>query len=333
MDNTGTGAVSLVVGGTTVSDAATRANVAASSIVLAGGGDIVSTEGVYGEIVGAYEDSGNPGSLALENASGTASFLFFGDEGLRKHTASPTAASDGTLFVGDKAYSAMSFRADDGPEEITISTQNKWTLVDVFESANGGVGPEDGNANVVGTRTAATSYFTFNAPGTYNVEWRASNGGASPGDVFFWAIGLTPASVPAITGATNATPIVVTSTGHSFKNGDGVTISGVGGNTAANGDHFIKNITANTFELIDFNGTDVAGSGAYTSGGTVDIIYGRETCSTRKVGSANDIGNMGGGCLLQVVAGDKASIYVANNDGTGNSVAKSYSFTAIRIDE
>ena len=71
----------------------------------------------------------------------------------------------------------------------------------------------------------------------------------------------------AITGATNATPIVVTSVAHGFSDGDKVTISGVGGNTAANGTFLVAGSTANTFQLTDLAGVNVAGNGAYTSGG------------------------------------------------------------------
>ena len=66
-----------------------------------------------------------------------------------------------------------------------------------------------------------------------------------------------------VTGATNAAPIVITSTAHGLTTGQRVTISGVLGNTAANGTFTIIRIDANTFSL---NGT--TGNGAYTSGGT-----------------------------------------------------------------
>jgi hypothetical protein len=65
-----------------------------------------------------------------------------------------------------------------------------------------------------------------------------------------------------ITGATNVNPIVVTCNGHGFEDGDKVTISGVLGNTAANGTHTVAGKTANTFQL-----SGVAGNGAYVSGG------------------------------------------------------------------
>lgn len=74
--------------------------------------------------------------------------------------------------------------------------------------------------------------------------------------------------VKAITGATNATPIVITATSHGYTNGDLVFIDGVGGNLAANGFWKIANQAANTFELTDpITGSNAAGSAAYTSGG------------------------------------------------------------------
>jgi hypothetical protein len=72
-----------------------------------------------------------------------------------------------------------------------------------------------------------------------------------------------------ITGATNATPIVVTAASHGFSNGDIVAIYGVGGNTAANGIFKVANVATNTFELTTRAGANVSGNGAYTSGGRV----------------------------------------------------------------
>jgi len=66
-----------------------------------------------------------------------------------------------------------------------------------------------------------------------------------------------------ITNATNASPIVITSAGHGLSTGTRVTVSGVGGNSGANGTFIVTVIDANTFSL---NGS--AGTGAYTTGGT-----------------------------------------------------------------
>lgn len=66
-----------------------------------------------------------------------------------------------------------------------------------------------------------------------------------------------------ITGATNASPIVITSNAHAVVTGQSVKVASVGGNTAANGTFIATAIDANTFSL---NGT--TGNGSYTSGGT-----------------------------------------------------------------
>lgn len=80
--------------------------------------------------------------------------------------------------------------------------------------------------------------------------------------------GTADTGIKAITGATNATPIVITATSHGFSNGDIVIVGGVGGNLAANGVWAIAGVAANTFQLTDpITGSNVVGSGAYTSGG------------------------------------------------------------------
>jgi hypothetical protein len=69
-----------------------------------------------------------------------------------------------------------------------------------------------------------------------------------------------------ITGASNTTPIQIAALGHGFGTGETVVISGVVGNTAANGTWVITVVDNNNFKL---NGT--SGNGAYTSGGTAAI--------------------------------------------------------------
>ncbi len=71
-----------------------------------------------------------------------------------------------------------------------------------------------------------------------------------------------------ITGASNASPISITDVAHGYITGQTVSISGVGGNTAANGIWVITKTGANTFTL---NGT--TGNGAYTSGGTASLAF------------------------------------------------------------
>lgn len=64
-----------------------------------------------------------------------------------------------------------------------------------------------------------------------------------------------------ITGATNASPIVVTCS-NSYAEGDFVLVTGVGGNTAANGIHRATSVSGTGFTL-----QGSVGNGAYTSGG------------------------------------------------------------------
>ena len=85
-----------------------------------------------------------------------------------------------------------------------------------------------------------------------------------PGDGVLAETGKT------ITGATAASPCVITATAHGFANGDRVVITGVGGMSPLNNRHFeVANITANTFELLGINST---GYPAFTTGGTVARI-------------------------------------------------------------
>ena len=75
----------------------------------------------------------------------------------------------------------------------------------------------------------------------------------------------------AITNATNATPMVITSTAHGLANGNAVTINDVGGNTNANGTWIVGSVAANTFQIYPTSqgtgGTAVNGNAGYTSGG------------------------------------------------------------------
>lgn len=70
-----------------------------------------------------------------------------------------------------------------------------------------------------------------------------------------------------ISAVTNATPIVITSIGHGRLTNDVVFVSGVLGNTAANGEWTITRIDANSYSL-----NNSSGNGAYVSGGTAYFL-------------------------------------------------------------
>lgn len=73
-----------------------------------------------------------------------------------------------------------------------------------------------------------------------------------------------------ITGATNATPIVITANGHGLVTGDITPVRGVQGNSAANGNRAVTVIDANTFSLNGSvgNGAYLVNSGQFAARGT-----------------------------------------------------------------
>ncbi len=74
-----------------------------------------------------------------------------------------------------------------------------------------------------------------------------------------------------ITAATAANPVVITSAGHGYANGDHVMLSGIAGMTELNGRRFtVANQTANTYEL---SGEDGSGHTAYVSDGAGYRVY------------------------------------------------------------
>ena len=92
----------------------------------------------------------------------------------------------------------------------------------------------------------------FNSLGT--LPWPTSGGGpAGTGTGYVRK---------AVSGASNAAPIVIQCTAHGMNTGDTVELEGIGGNSGANGLFQITKVDANDFSL---NGS--SGTGAYTSGG------------------------------------------------------------------
>lgn len=80
-------------------------------------------------------------------------------------------------------------------------------------------------------------------------------------------INTADTGIKVITGASSATPIVITCTAHGFVNGDFVYIQDITGNLAANGLWKIKNQATNTFELTSLDDVNATFSAAYGAGG------------------------------------------------------------------
>ena len=101
-----------------------------------------------------------------------------------------------------------------------------------------------------------------------------------------------------ISGATNATPIVVTATSHGYSDGDYVHITGVVGNTACNALHVVANKTTNTFELTTPAGVDVAGNGSYSSDGKAHLCFACKPAAGEKYCIHKFIGVLQGGSVI-----------------------------------
>ena len=124
---------------------------------------------------------------------------------------------------------------------------------------------------------AANGFFKVGSvPNDYSFSLQDVDGTNIAGSGTYTSGGtVTPNAMPeyTVTGATNATPIVITtSEAHGLVTGRTVLIQGVGGNTAANAVHKITVASTTTFSLQTPAGSNVAGSGAYTSGGRVTVI-------------------------------------------------------------
>ncbi len=132
-----------------------------------------------------------------------------------------------------------------------------------------------------------------------------------------------------ITGATNASPIVITtSLAHGLVTGQRVFIQGVTGNTAANGySQPITVLTATTFQL---NGS--TGNGAFVAGGTVQVLEGNLiSCSATAPGGPTStyIGGMANVVYTPVETGTTAVHMVEPAEaGAGASSFSSYTINA-----
>lgn len=116
------------------------------------------------------------------------------------------------------------------------------------------------------TNGAITNAVTFSNPQTEVVTCVVSS--STPQSIVLGSAVTPGCAQNAITNATNASPIVVTTSsplGLTISTQQAVVISGVLGNTAANGGKVVTVTGANTFSI---NGS--TGTGAYTSGGIVD---------------------------------------------------------------
>lgn len=136
--------------------------------------------------------------------------------------------------------------ADQAAQSTIYWTPYKGNLVSLYDGANWNVHSFSEISQALGTLTAAQAYdvFLYDNAGTVAMEFVA------------WR-----SPFQAILGASNATPIVVSQTGHGLSNGDQVNVGYLATNTAGNGVWIVANVTANTYELTGSVGNGATGIG------------------------------------------------------------------------
>jgi hypothetical protein len=144
--------------------------------------------------------------------------------------------------------------AANGTWVITVTAANTFTL---NGSTGNGAYTSGGTAVVAARLRRGVFGSPIRTHNTNSVFLRLDDG------VFVWEADPTLVGFPVgITAASNASPISITANNHGFFTGQSVLISGVLGNTAANGQWVITVTGINTFTL-----KGSTGNGAYTSGG------------------------------------------------------------------
>jgi hypothetical protein len=139
----------------------------------------------------------------------------------------------------------------------TYTTGGTWqTNTTTVTSPNNGLQTGDSVliSGVLGD-TAVNGFFTVSnvTANTFDIG-AVSNGAYTSGGT--WQQGLFTGQSGSITGTTGngTSPITVTSNNNGLENGDMVFISGVHGDTAANGFFTVTNVTQNTFDLVGTTG-------------------------------------------------------------------------------
>ena len=238
-------------------------------------------------------------------ATGTNGLLLAGSgyDTLVPWTAAAAPEASTAIFAPD----TMAF------DDIALASDNGAFTLLLVKYFNGRLGDDLDMGSNTDRRASVPDDGIFNTP----LQWSSLTDSAAMKG-FTTALGIN--------GATNANPIVITTSApHGLSTGASVTISGVGGNTNANGVRTITVVTSTTFQLVG-----IAGNGAYTNGGSVagafllGSIFSGTTDLTVPIPAAP---NQANGYTPDTVArfankltpNDSASWYGANITGTAGT--------------
>ena len=204
-----------------------------------------------GQWAASSNNNGTPNMYGYQSANsntGGGSTLYYNNPSTTNLSPKITARSSLTATTGGSISGSITGATKATPIVITTSIANP--LITGQTVTISGV---SGNTKANGTFTV-----TVLTPTTFSLNGSAGTAAYTSGGAW---------STPPISGATNATPIVITtSVANPLVTGQTVTISGVGGNTAANGTFTVTVTSPTTFSL---NGS--VGNAAFTSGGTWSI--------------------------------------------------------------
>ncbi len=207
----------------------------------------------------------------------------------------PQYANVASVALTDIGNNGYRLRAT-APMSMSLAsmvTNRDWTLGVTSEAVRGGVNLEvalvlDTTGSMSGQRisdlrnsagdlvdlivqTQQTPYYSKMALVTWGMGVNAGTyanaaRGSIPASRSISGASWSTGSARTITGATRANPVVITSSGHGFSNGQTVWISGVNGMTQLNNRAFtVANASTNSYQLSGVNGSSY---NSYSSGGS-----------------------------------------------------------------
>ena len=174
-------------------------------------------------------------------------------------------------FAGGEISEAVSARVDVDKYKSSLSK-----CENMYVKTSGGVANRPGLEYVCEVKDSSQISriipFEYNTEQTYTLElgnlyMRVITGGG---------LVVDSTKLKTISGATQANPVVVTSTSHGLSNGDEVFVAQVVGMTELNGRQFkIAGVTTHTFNLQGMDSVNINGSAytAYGSAGVAALVY------------------------------------------------------------
>jgi hypothetical protein len=203
---------------------------------------------------------------------------------------------------------------DDNSTATTISLADSFFLVTDWDTDM---------SNALSTSDQANNRITIGQTGKYSIVFAGHGESAAANKIFEYDV-FELEGTTAITGATQADPVVITAAGHGLSNGDRVAIKDAGGMVEINDRIFtVQDVSGATFELTDDGGAspanDIDGTGF---GGTIQKANQLQLVHSHRkfsAGGATDIGSFGSGRDFQVLTKDRTlELYIKDTTDATN---------------